>query len=191
MVHRNPQVMSQNEIGLIQSWVSTGAKKGKCKENRSSVYAEYQKGNNINIDRSTEYRMTAPYLIPNDRRDDFRFFYIPCHLDENKFITGISFQAGNKKRVHHSRIMIDTTGLIQDINGMSELDPNISFYQRFPLADEFLYGWVPGNFSFKFPKGFGKKIHKNANIILNMHYSPSSLSEFDTSSIRFEYRSEQ
>lgn len=52
--------------------------------------------------------------------------------------------------------MIDTTGALGGIDGMSENDNKVYEFQKQPLADEFLYGWVPGNFEFKFPKGFGK-----------------------------------
>jgi hypothetical protein len=80
--------------------------------------------------------------------------------------------------------MVDTTGTIEGINGLSETDPEIYKFQTKPLADEFLYGWVPGNFTFKFPKGFGKKMFKNSHLVLNIHYSPSSLNETDRSGVK-------
>ena len=54
-------------------------------------------------------------------------------------------------------------------------------------ADEFLYGWVPGNEGVKFPEGTGKKIVKGTDLILNIHYSPTSKALQDKSSIQLYF----
>ena len=43
-------------------------------------------------------------------------------------------------------MMVDSTQNMSGIDGMSEFDPKVSEFQKTPLADEFLYGWVPGSF---------------------------------------------
>jgi hypothetical protein len=127
--------------------------------------------------------MKNKYAIPANNQDDFRFFHLKANIAEDTYLTGLQFTPDNKTRVHHSRIMVDTTGLMEGIDGMSETDPLLYNFQKHALADEFLYGWVPGNFTFRFPKGFGKKLHKGSEFILNMHYAPSSLEEFDQSGL--------
>jgi hypothetical protein len=94
---------------------------------------------------------------------------------------------GNKRQVHHSRIMVDTTQLIREIDGLSELDPAIKNFQRIPLADEFLYGWVPGNEGIYFPSGTGKRLPKGSDLILNIHYSPSSKEQTDVSGVNLYF----
>ncbi len=180
-VHRNARVMTDEEIGLIKSWVESGMKTGRPGKKTKSKKA----AKNISEPPNTvRLFMSKDYQIQSDRKDDFRFFYLPYSNNRDEFITGIEFIAGNKQRVHHSRIMVDTSGMVAGIDGLSEADTSIYRYQKKPLADEFLYGWVPGNFTFRFPKGFGKKLHKNSGFVLNMHYSPSALKETDKSSVR-------
>lgn len=179
--YKNERYLSDNQKALISKWVDSGTKvNAKSKPKKGAV--DFSQVNKVNFTAI----MSKEYDIPNNNKDDFRFFYIPTNTSEEKYIRSIRFNPGNKKRVHHSRIMIDTTGALGGIDGMSEYDTKVYEFQKQPLADEFLYGWVPGNFEFKFPKGFGKKLPKNANILLNMHYSPSSIKDKDQSSVDFQ-----
>ena len=56
-------------------------------------------------------------------------------------------------------MMVDSTQNMSGIDGMSEFDPKVSEFQKTPLADEFLYGWVPGSFPY-FPDGVGKRLNQ-------------------------------
>ncbi|MBK9254782.1 MAG: hypothetical protein IPM42_04780 [Saprospiraceae bacterium] len=177
---RNERIISKEEIEILLKWSTGSLKKGKSPGKKKS-------NNQLDSPRKKadlEIVMKSSYKIPADNNDDFRFFHIPTNLKSDKYITGIEFVPGNKKRVHHSRIMVDTTNRLSDINGLSETDTAVYKFQKYPLADEFLYGWVPGNFVFRFPKGFGKKIKRNSDILLNMHYAPSTINEEDQSMVR-------
>jgi hypothetical protein len=87
--------------------------------------------------------------------------------------------------------MVDTTNQIRGIDGLSEYDPKSLEYQKLPLADEFLYGWVPGNLPVSYPQGTGKKLFKNSDLILNIHYAPTSKSETDLSQIKLYFAKEK
>jgi hypothetical protein len=41
------------------------------------------------------------------------------------------------------------------------------------MNDNFWHGWIPGNTAILYPIGTAKRLPKNADIVLNMHYSPS------------------
>ncbi|MBY0434794.1 MAG: hypothetical protein K2U26_11845 [Cyclobacteriaceae bacterium] len=73
------------------------------------------------------------------------------------------------------------------IDGMSELDPRVKEFQRIPLVDEFLYGWVPGNNKIFFPDGSAKKLYKGSDLILNIHYSPSAKAQVDKSMVNLYF----
>jgi hypothetical protein len=174
---RDERIMTDEDIQTIKSWVALGMPKGNPdKKEKRSPHKFKQRPDLV-------LSMNRTYTIEGNNEDDFRFFHIPTKINKDKFITGLEFLPGNKQRVHHSRIMVDTTNLIAGINGMSEKDTAVYAFQKKPLADEFLYGWVPGNFTFRFPRGFGRFIRKNSDIILNMHYSPSGIVETDQSRI--------
>ncbi len=174
---KDERIMLEEDLITFKRWIDEGMPKGSTE--KKEKYSSKKIGSKPDLVLS----MNKKYIISGDNQDDFRFFHIPTKMQQDKYITGLEFIPGNKKRVHHSRIMVDTTNLISGIDGMSENDTAVYAFQKRPLADEFLYGWVPGNFNFRFPKGFGKYLRKNSDIILNMHYSPSSISEIDRSRI--------
>jgi len=81
--------------------------------------------------------------------------------------------------------------MVRGINGMSGDDPRISGFEKYPPQDFFLYGWVPGNFPISFPKGTGKKLLKDSDIIMNVHYSPNAKpDQQDQSKVNFYFSKE-
>lgn len=176
--HRNQRIMTESEIAILKQWADSKLIKGKTKKIKDlELHARRDKP-------ALELTMKKPYSLIANNTDDFRFFHMPSVITKDHYITGIEFIPGNKRQVHHSRIMVDTTNSMQAIDGLSETDPAVYTFQATPLADEFLYGWVPGNFVFRFPKGFGKKIRAASDIILNVHYAPTTKPQTDRSGIK-------
>lgn len=177
----NERTLSQNQIGKIKNWVASGMPKGEKKKNELSIQSKALPKPDLLL------KMQNLYQIPGNNKDDFRFFHIPTQLKQDVYLQAIEFNPGNAPLVHHSRVMTDTTNLIRGIEGLSESDPKVKEFQKIPLVDEFLYGWVPGNDVFFFPEGMGKKINKNTDLILNMHYAPSPVPEKDQSVIKLYF----
>lgn len=150
--YKNENYLNQNEIDLIKKWVETGKEKGVSVKVKKAKPIKEQKSNN-----KLEIGYHKSFIVEGDNREEFRFFHLPSKLDQPRFIKSIEFVPGNKGVVHHSRIMIDTTNEISGIDGMSEEDPSILNFQKKPLADPFLFGWVPGNNKITFPPGIGKR----------------------------------
>jgi hypothetical protein len=180
--YKNQRLLKQEEIDLIQRWVASGMAKGKNKKSRSTKEII-----DARLRPDLTLSMNTTFTIPSTSVEEFRFFSIPTELPNDVYLSGIDFVPGNKKQVHHSRIMTDSTQKIRGINGMSELDPAIKAFQKIPLTDEFLYGWIPGNEGIFFPAGTGKKLYKGTDLVLNIHYSPSSKVQQDQSSIHLYF----
>jgi hypothetical protein len=181
--YKNERALSDQEIKLIGDWVTAGMPKGKKKKGQSTVTTI-----GVNHAPDLSIKMPSPYIITSEGKDDYRFFNIPTNLPEDKFITRIEFIPGNARLVHHSRLMTDTSHKVRAINGLSANDPDIGEFEKYPPLDKFLYGWVPGNFPISFPAGTGKKLHKDTDIILNIHYSPNRRSnQIDQSTINFYF----
>jgi hypothetical protein len=179
---RNEKKLEQSEIDVIQRWITTGMAKGKKIKTKSAPLpvAELAQPD-------LSLPMLTTYSLSEKAEEDFRFFVMPTNLPNDTYISAVEFIPGNRKQVHHSRIMIDSSQRIRGIDGMSELDPEIKKFQTIPLADEFLYGWVPGNTKIFFPPGTAKKIGKGSDLILNIHYSPSSKPQKDKSLINLYF----
>jgi hypothetical protein len=186
--YKNENYLSKTDIELIQQWIQNDQPRGiveRRKEKGSQqIKVKKKQGNEIQIG------FNRAFVIKGENKEEFRFFHMPSKIKENGYIQSIEFVPGNKKQVHHSRIMIDTTQSISGIDGLSEEDSSILKYQTKPLADPFLFGWVPGNDKIIFPKGIGKKIYTNSDFIVNVHYVPSPIQVVDSSSIIIQLSNE-
>ncbi len=183
---KNERVLTDEEIKKIAQWVDAGMKKGKRKDLSPSI----PKLNTLG-EPDMVLTMSSTYELSDEAIEDFRFFHLPTDLENTTYIKAIEFEPGNKRYVHHSRIMADTTNKMSGIDGLAETDPKVLAYQKYPLADEFLYGWVPGNLPVSYPDGTGKKLFADTDLILNIHYSPSSLNVKDNSKIKLYFAKEE
>lgn len=181
---RNEKILTANQIQSIQDWVNGGMPKGKKSKKK---YEDLKDSKESEIKPDLSLAMGKPFDISDKSVEEFRFFSIPTNLPEDTYISAVEFIPGNRRLVHHSRLMADTTNNIRGIDGMSELDPRVKNFQQTPLADDFLYGWVPGNNKIFFPPGTGKLLYKSTDLILNMHYSPSSKKEVDQSKVNLYF----
>lgn len=180
--YANERGLSDQEIYQIQQWVQKGMVQGARRQDPKRT------GTELGVMAAAPdivFRMSQAYAIKGDGREDFRYFHVPMNLKEDIWVQAIEFVPGNRKRLHHSRLMIDSTGTMAAIDGMAEDDPKLRAFQQTPLADAFLYGWVPGNDKITFPVGTAKHIRAGSDLILNLHYAPSPKEEIDQSEVRF------
>ena len=182
--YANERGLSEEEIATIQAWVTQGALEGKRSRNKLSTVDTDEVKGTPPAD-FLEWSMIKPYVVNGNGQEDFRYFNIPTNLEHDIYIKAIEFKVGNRKVLHHSRLMTDTTRSMRDIDGMREDDPRVKEFQKTPLEEDFLYGWVPGNDRVSFPPGTARRIRKGTDLLLNMHYAPSPIDELDQSDIRF------
>ncbi|GAB2602114.1 monooxygenase [Spirosoma areae] len=180
--YANERGLSDTEINTIQAWVKGGMVRGAARGANSPAPRPVRPAPTPDL----VLRM-KPYAIKGDGREDFRYFHVPMNLTQDVWIEAIEFVPGNRKRLHHSRLMVDSTGTMAGIDGITEDDPHLHDFQKTALADEFLYGWVPGNDRVTFPAGAAKRIRAGSDLILNIHYSPSSKAEQDQSEVRLYF----
>ncbi|HTF20790.1 MAG TPA: cytochrome c, partial [Chryseolinea sp.] len=185
--YRNARSLTDSEIALIQEWVAAGMPKGKAPKKTKNTLPR----NTALITPDLSLKVAEPYQILTTGIDDFRFFNVPTQLKRDQYLRKIEFIPGNKRLVHHSRLMTDTTHKVRDIHGLSANDPQVNQFEKYPPVDKFLYGWVPGNFAIEFPKGTGKKLYKDSDIIVNIHYSPNRReNQQDQSTVNFYFTEE-
>jgi hypothetical protein len=188
--YANERGLTEDEITLIQQWVAQGSVEGK--KNKKQKLAKGKEIDTSFVSMTKRQpdlvlKMQNAFTVPNTGVEEFRYFHIPTGLTEDVMVEAIEFLPGNRKVVHHSRVMVDTSGRMAGLEGMHGTDPKLAEFQKIPMADEFLYGWVPGNDRIQFPDGVAKKIKANSNLILYMHYSPSATFQTDQSEIRLYY----
>lgn len=191
--YANERGLTDQEIELIEKWGSeapTPALRGTLLDTLHKKNTIIETKENKKKPSSGRYalrvlglRMQRPFTIPNTSEEEFRYFHLPTGLKKDVFVEAIEFLPSNRKVLHHSRVMVDTSGKMATIEGIRADDPALATFQRIPMSDQFLYGWVPGNDVIKFPKGVAKRVKANANLILNLHYSPSAKIQSDQSTV--------
>lgn len=187
--YANERGLKEEEIALIQQWVAQGSVEGKKGRISSTQFTVGTKDARPPINQKPDLtlKMQNAFTVPNTGVEEFRYFHVPTGLTEDVMVEAIEFLPGNRKVVHHSRVMVDTSGRMEGLEGMHGADPKLAEFQRIPMADEFLYGWVPGNDRIQFPQGVAKKIKANSNLILYLHYSPSATVQADQSEINLYF----
>lgn len=180
--YANERGLSDTEISTIQAWVAAGMPVGSQRKLGKSAT-----GNALPMTQPDLVLRMKPYAIKGDAREDFRYFHVPMNLKHDIWVDAIEFVPGNRKLVHHSRLMVDSTGTMAGIDGIAEDDPHLRDFQQTSLADDFLYGWVPGNDRVTFPPGTAKRIRAGSDLILNIHYAPSAKADQDQSEVRLYF----
>jgi Copper type II ascorbate-dependent monooxygenase, C-terminal domain len=181
--YANERSLSNTEIEAIQKWVAGGAKEGeslKTKAKNLKLTAQKPKPDLV-------LKMQSPFKIPDTGEEEFRYFHVPTNLKKDVMVEAIEFVAGNRKVLHHSRVMVDTSGKMKEIEGLRADDVRLETFQKIPMADQFLYGWVPGNDRVEFPVGIAKKLYAGTNLVMNLHYSPSAKIQTDQSAVNLYF----
>lgn len=179
------RVLTPQEIQTIADWVQQGAQRGNPAA--EPPLPNYPSGSQLGQP-DTVISMAQSYLHQGNNTDMYRVFVLPTNLNETKKIKAIEFRPGNKKVVHHAILAIDQTGQGRQ---RDSLDPGYGYTQFFgfgftPTEDNW-YGWAPGAAAKYFPSNIGKQLPAGADVLVQMHYAPSSLPETDSSSINIFY----
>src|SRR5687767_3797627 len=105
-------------------------------------------------------KMTEPYTLAAEGRDDFRVFVIPLNLDQDKYVRAVEFRPGNRKIVHHALFFLDNSGAARKLDDQ-EPGPG---YRRMGgpgfTPSGGLGGWAPGFTPHFLPDGVGRPVRK-------------------------------
>lgn len=165
---KNVKLLTKEELATIDKWIKQGKSKGiekktKVKETLLPVHRE--------PDMVLSFQKA--FTIPGNNKEQFRVFVVPTNAKEDLYVEGIDFVPQNRQLAHHCRFMIDTTNKLRADDGI-EVGATSEFQKLgVKMNDNFWHGWIPGNTAIFYPKGSAKRLPKNSDIILNMHYSPS------------------
>ena len=165
---KNVKLLTKAELATIDTWIKEGKKKGNEKkiilnDTLSSAMREPD----------MVLTLQKPFTIPGNNTEQFRVFVIPTNAKEDLYVEGIDFLPENRTLAHHCRFMIDTTNKLRLDDGI-EVGATSEFQKLgIKMNDNFWHGWIPGNTAILYPTGTAKRLPKNADIVLNMHYSPS------------------
>jgi hypothetical protein len=126
------------------------------------------------------------HLHPGTGVDEYRYFVLPTGLTEEKNLVALEMRPGNKSIVHHALVWADATGTaaaldaqtpeygyLGGVGGIGQGQGN--FGAQLP-------GYVPGARPHVFTNGIAQRVPAGADLVVQVHYAPTSTDEPDSSS---------
>jgi peroxiredoxin len=104
----------------------------------------------------------------------YKYFEVKTNFDEDKWIQAAECRPGNRAVVHHIIVFVRS----------GERD------RADDIGAGLLAAYAPGDMPAIFPEGTAKKIPKGANLVFQMHYTPTGTEEKDESSIGLVFAKE-
>jgi len=173
--------LTAQEIADIASWVNNGMPRGNV--SLEPPLPNFPTGSQLGQP-DLVLSMSQAYQHQGNNQDMYRVFVLPVNLPADKSVKAIEFRPGNKKIVHHAILGLDTSGQgrIRDNNAPGYGYTSFSGFGFTPVEDTW-YGWAPGTTPRYYPSNIGKRLFRNADVLVQMHYAPYPTPESDSSSV--------
>ena len=196
------KLLSENEVEMIQQWVSTGCQSGNLNKAPHAPIFKY-KSMLGKPDLVLEYKDTI--FIKGNNIDQFYLMKFPYQIDNDTIVKAIEFVPGNTKVVHHVNghiIQYDEGKKSNIFSGKrvinSESIEASEVYKQldvanddgtYPILTQSAVNYLPGVLPTVYPEGLsGFTLHKQgAFLFKDIHYGPSSRDTFDVSRINVFY----
>ncbi|MBL7818745.1 MAG: T9SS type A sorting domain-containing protein [Saprospiraceae bacterium] len=125
-----------------------------------------------------------PKYTVSSNSDVYRCFPLRSNVSVDNFITGLECLPGNGTIVHHILIFADQSNKCFDLDA-ADPEPGYTSFGGVGSSSATLIGaWVPGSQPQIYPVGMGVRLKANANIIIQIHYAPSSAGKTDSTMLR-------
>jgi hypothetical protein len=169
-----------SEIAAIRAWADAGAPEWPAEE-RSTVGGAATEDDGWALGRpDLVLEMSEAFDVPATGGDVYRCFVLPTDLPEGRFLSAVEVRPGNRLVVHHTFGYIDGRGLGR-ARDQKDPGPGYSCFSGFQGDSIFgaIGGWTPGNEPRPFGEGIGLHLPRGADVVLQVHYSPSGKPETD------------
>lgn len=121
--------------------------------------------------------------------DEYRIFVFNLNLRQGRDIAAVEFVPGNPNIAHHAIVAMDTTGQgrVLDARDPGYGYPGTGGGFGFTPTELNWATWVPGSMPLVYPPGVGKRLFKNSDLLVQMHYGPTANAQKDSSYLRIYY----
>ncbi|MBS1658327.1 MAG: T9SS type A sorting domain-containing protein [Bacteroidetes bacterium] len=180
---KGERILSEQDINTISNWVDGGMPSGNLAEAPDApVY------NNESQMQGIDETIQWPKWTVSSNVDQYRTFVIHSNYTEDVYINQIEYLPGNGAVVHHMVLFYDPTSASYDLDQDDPL-PGYESYGLGPVTyDAVIIGaWAPGSGIFEMPSNFGIRIPAGADLALEIHYSPNTLGQVDSSKVNLKF----
>lgn len=170
--------LTSQEISTIQRWVNGGMPQG-----NPALAPPVPVFPNGSVLPNPDLVLTMqPYTV-DSLGDLYRCFVLPSGLTQSQFITAMEVIPGDRSIVHHVLVYEDTTGICRQLDN-ADPGPGYTNFGGSGNNDARLIGaFVPGSLPYYFPNGMGVNLHRNADIVIQVHYPGGSFGKTDSTSV--------
>jgi hypothetical protein len=178
------RVLNAGQISSIVNWVNAGSPRGNSVNEPSPPATMTNKlGNPDMVLKMPDYISTA------SNKDVYMCFVLPSNLNEDKVLSAIEVVPGNASIVHHVIVFQDTTKdkKARQIDAQSPSPGYVSFGGIGVNSAIMMDAWVPGSVTRKLPTVFGRRLYKNSDLVIQVHYPAGSIGQLDSTKVRLYY----
>lgn len=162
----NARRMPDSEVDLLLSWIEQGMPKGDSADSppSRSWFEGWQ------IDKpDVVFTMPIEAEIPATGVIPYRYYFVPTHFTEDRWVKMAQAIPGNPRVVHHIIAFMISPGRAKLGGGNND--------------SGFLVGFAPGSDALVLQEGTAVRIPKGAELVLEVHYTPTGVPEKDRSSV--------
>jgi len=175
--YRDERRLTDEEIAMIQSWVSQGMPEGtEAKPEPPKFASGWQLG-----EPDLVVEMPAAYHVPAEGPDIYRNMAIPLGLAEDKWVSAIDMRPSARAVVHHVLYFADPNGRIHE-KPQQGSEPGFSG-MRAGGASIALGGWAVGGQPKFFPEGLALRVPKGSDLVVQYHFHPTGKAQAEKSLI--------
>lgn len=163
----NDTSLSAEDREQIAVWVKNGCPEGNPADLPEPVH--YVDGWQFDKEPDLVIAMAdQPFKVPAEATDGIKYqqFWVPTHLTEDKWITGMEIRPGNREVVHHVIVYSHPAG-------------------RKSKSHEFVTAYVPGLRGSPLPPGSAKKLKAGSWLRFEVHYTPNGTAQDDLTRVGF------
>lgn len=190
--YQGENYLSDDEINTIKSWVNEGLAQGD--PGLEPPLPVFPSGSQVGTpDLVLSFAQAHP--VSGNNQDEYRFFVIPTGLTQNRDLVSFEMRPGNPKVVHHALVWADTTGTAAALDaqtpeyGYKAEEVNNAGGGQENFGDQ-LPTYTPGARPTVFKHGMAQYVAAGSDLVVQVHYAPSSIPETDSSSFNLFFADE-
>jgi hypothetical protein len=170
--------LTEDEIATIKAWVDGGMPEGDPA--LAPNLPTYPTGSQIGTP-DLVLSFAQIHNHPGNGLDEYRYFVIPTGLTTPQNLVALEMRPGNTRIVHHALVWADSTGTAAANDAQT---PEYGYEGGqgggFAFGTQ-LPGYVPGQNPHVYSNGIAQRIPANADLVVQMHYAPTTVDEPDSS----------
>ncbi len=160
----NDRRLAQSDIDTIAAWVDQGAREGDPKDMPAAP--QFPDGWSIGKPDAV-FHLPKETLVPAEGVVEYLYFTVPTNFTEDKWIQAAEIRPDKRDVVHHVIVFVQKGG-----------------------QQSLLVGYAPGEQPAVMSKGLAKKIPAGANLVFQVHYTPTGVEKKDRSYVGLVFAKE-